>query len=463
VALGVDMDILPERYRQPVRIGHGAMGDIFRAHDTALERDVAVKVLAERYCGDEEIRERFMREALTAAGLSSEPGIVTIYDVGEWNGRPFIVMEYMPGGSVADRLRARRPDDATALMWLEEAAVALDAGHRRGVVHRDVKPGNLLLDAEGHVHVADFGIASAPGRHTLTLTGTVLGTAGYLPPEQALGDRAGPAADRYALGVVAWELLAGRRPFANESTTAEAAAHVNSAPPSLCEHRGDLPCHDLDKVFVRVLAKEPAARPSSCAELVAELRQALEAGPRPAAAPLPRRPGRSAVRWLALGAIMLGALAGGITLAAALGDDEERAAPPEPRLTTRVTTVEVTAPGTTVRQQVTVTAPSPTTSEEPPATTTSVAAPSGASGVELTDQATALLQAGRYEEAAATARQALAVLGGSGELYEAYALYDLGAALAALGQCEEAVEVLRRSEQIQGPREEIATARARCR
>ncbi len=278
VRLKVDSNILPDRYLDPERIGLGAMGEIFRARDTALDRDVAVKVLAERYCDDEEIRERFTREGLTAAGLSSERGIVTIFDVGEWNGRPFIVMEYLPGGSVADRLRAGRPDVATALTWLEDAGRALDAGHRRGVVHRDVKPGNLLLDEGGHVHVADFGIASAPGRSSLTATGTVLGTAGYLAPEQAMGERAGPPADRYALGVVAWELLAGRRPFASDSPTAEATAHANSPPPSLCEHRPDLPCAELDRVFSRALAKDPAERPGSSAELVADLRHALAAG-----------------------------------------------------------------------------------------------------------------------------------------------------------------------------------------
>ena len=140
------------------------------------------------------------------------------------------------GGSLDDILRAEgaRPPEQV-FTWLEEAARALDVAHREGVVHRDVKPANLLLDAEGHVHVADFGIASAAGMHSLTMTGTVLGTAGYLSPEQARGERAGPASDRYALAIVAWELLTGRRPFESESPTAEAAAHVNAPIPSVCE------------------------------------------------------------------------------------------------------------------------------------------------------------------------------------------------------------------------------------
>src|SRR5439155_25461438 len=177
--------ILPPRYRSPVPIGHGGMGDIYRATDDVLGRAVAVKVLAEPYARDEERRARFTREALAAARLSAEPNTVTIYDVGEHNGRPFIVMEYLAGGSLESELRKGPVPPGQALDWLEQAARALDAAHANGVVHRDVKPGNLLLDREGTVHVSDFGIASAAGLESVTLTGTVLGTAGYLSPEQA--------------------------------------------------------------------------------------------------------------------------------------------------------------------------------------------------------------------------------------------------------------------------------------
>jgi eukaryotic-like serine/threonine-protein kinase len=442
------------------------MGDIYRARDSTLDREVAVKVLAERYAEDEEIRERFTREALMAARLSGEPGIVTIFDVGEWNGRPFIVMEYLPGGSLDERLRDGVPEVGQSLAWLEDAARALDAGHRRGVVHRDVKPGNLLLDANERVHVADFGIASATGLDSLTITGTVLGTAGYLAPEQAMGERATAASDRYALGAVAWELLAGRRPFASESPTAEAAAHANAAPPSLCDMRADLPCGELDAVFARALAKNPNDRPDSCAELVAELRHALAAGAT-ATQVLPRAPvvtatgpppGRRRLsgRSVALAALLVGALIAGAAIAAAItgGDDQ---ATPTTRV--RVSTVRVTQPGTTVTTPVTVTAPATT----PTQSQTQTPAPSGGtSGAELTDEATALLRAGRYEEAAAKAQEALQSLRGSGELYEAYALYDLGAALANLGECKDARRALEQSEAIQGHRSEIEAAMALC-
>src|ERR671936_1325766 len=275
IARLVEVDILPPRYRSPRRIGRGGMGDIYRATDDTLGRAVAVKVLAERYAQDEAIRERFMREALAAARLSGEPNIVTIFDIGEWHERPFIVMEYLSGGSLDDRIQkdgAQQPGQA--LGWLEEAALALDAAHRNGVVHRDVKPANLLLDRDGDVHVADFGIASAAGLDSLTITGTVLGTAGYLSPEQARGEAATEASDRYALAVVAFELLSGRRPFENDSMTAEASAHVNTPVPSiyeLCEH---LPL-ELDPVFRKALAKNPDVRFPDCTEFVACLRQAV--------------------------------------------------------------------------------------------------------------------------------------------------------------------------------------------
>src|SRR5437763_12510123 len=272
----VGTDILPSRYRSAQRVGHGGMGEIYRANDETLGRTVAIKLLAERYAEDQSIRLRFMREALAAARLSGEPNTVTIFDVGDWHDRPFIVMEYLSGGTLDDRISrdgAQPPE--RVLRWLEQAAAALDHAHANGVVHRDVKPGNLLLDRDDDVRVADFGIASAAGLDSLTLTGTVLGTAGYISPEQAQGERATPASDVYSLGVVAFELLTGERPFERESLTAEAAAHVNEPVPSACERSGRLPC-ELDPVFDRALAKDPAARYATCADLVESLRSAFD-------------------------------------------------------------------------------------------------------------------------------------------------------------------------------------------
>ena len=273
--MAVDTDILPPRYRSPKRIALGGMGEVYRATDSVLGRAVAVKLLGERYSRDEAIRGRFTREALAAARLSGEPHIVTVFDVGEHAERPFIVMEYLGGGSLEERIeRDGAQQVGQALEWLEQAGAALDAAHRHGVVHRDVKPANLMLDRNGSVHVVDFGIASAAGTDALTMTGTVLGTAGYLSPEQAQGKKATPASDRYSLAIVAFELLSGRRPFENDSITAEAAAHVNAPVPSIAQICERLPA-ELDAVFRQALAKDPAERFETASEFVAALRAAL--------------------------------------------------------------------------------------------------------------------------------------------------------------------------------------------
>ncbi len=245
------------------------MGDVFAASDLELDRRVAVKVLAERFADDESCRRRFKREALAAARLSGHPHVVTIYDVGEWEGRPFIVMQLLPEGTVADRIKAGGIRRSDALRWLEQTAEALDEAHAQALVHRDVKPANLLLDARGDVHVADFGIARILDASTggITETGSVLGTAGYLSPEQASGKGSSSASDIYSLGVVAYELLVGRRPFARQTPTAEAAAHIREPVPPASEH-SDLP-RAVDSVFAQALAKDPGTATglpaSSCA------------------------------------------------------------------------------------------------------------------------------------------------------------------------------------------------------
>ena len=482
--MAVQANLLPPRYRGPVPIGRGGMGDIFRATDDTLGRAVAIKVLSERYAADEAVRDRFKREALAAARLSGEPNTVTIFDVGEWNERPFIVMEYLGGGSLDDYVRKNGPaEPGQVLEWLEQAAQALDAAHAQGVVHRDVKPGNLLLDRSGNIHVADFGIASATGMDSLTATGTVLGTAGYLAPEQAKGGRATPASDRYALGVVAFELLAGERPYLGDTPAAEAAAHVHGDIPVISERRHDLPA-ELDDVFRRALAKEPEERYPTCAELVSSLRNALHeaagttyAMPQvdtPEAEPSPRRtvpepgPGpwqaprrrRSVPLGPALaGLVLLGLLAGGIALGSTLVDDDEQQAGPTGRERTIVQTI--TREGEPQRTTVTVQAQPPTSAP------TTAAAPGGsASSISearrLNDQATALMRQGDYASSLALAQRALARLRGSGELYEAYAEYNVGRSLIELGRCEEGLPHIDRSEQLQGHRSEFDVARARC-
>ena len=428
-------DTLPSRYRDPELIGQGGMGEIYRAEDELLGRTVAVKVLAKRYSADEAIRSRFTREALAAARLSGEPNTVTTFDVGEHEGRPFIVMEYLPGGSLADRLREHGAQDpGRVLAWLDEAGAAIDTAHDHGVVHRDVKPANLLMAGDGTVRVADFGVASATGLDSLTMTGTVLGTAGYLAPEQARGEPTSPATDLYALAVVAFELLTGRRPFEADNTTAEAAAHVHAEIPAVSDH-SNLP-RELDPVFRRALAKDPAKRYASAAEFVSALRKALSTGESER-----RRPPLPAL----IGGGLLAASLAVAGLAAALtgGDDGERVAQ----------TVTSTVQGGARTETIVTTVQEP---PPPPPPT------GGTSGPALTDQATNLMEEGRYEEALPIAQRALRLLARSGQPYEGYANYNVGRSLVELDRCDEAFPYLDRREQLLGPHPEVTAARRKC-
>jgi predicted Ser/Thr protein kinase len=440
--------LLPPRYDDVRPLARGGMGEIYRARDRELGRDVAVKVLSARYAQDDSLRGRFRREALAAARLSSNPNIVTIFDVDEHNGRPLIVMEYVDGGSLETRVAGRKPcPPGQVLAWLEEAAAALDAAHAAGVVHRDVKPGNLLLDARGHVKVADFGVASAAGLDSLTQTGTILGTAGYLSPEQARGDRAGPASDRYALAVVAYELLTGRRPFERESVAAEAAAHATAPVPSAHGANPVLP-RAFDAVFTRALAKEPSARYASAAEFVGDLRRALDddAGdtwvvpaPPPTRVGTPRAP--ATTRWW-LPALLALLAAGGLLAAFLASRGSNHPASSSARTIVRT----VTGPGQTVQQTVTV---QPTTAPS----TTAASAPS--SGAALNDAGFAKMRAGDFNGALPLLEQAVQKLDGTGSTTEAYADYNLAFTRFALGSCTDVVSLLDESESIQGRRHEI--------
>ncbi len=453
-----ETNILPPRYLRPVRIGRGGMGDIYRAEDELLGRVVAVKLLSERFSEDDAVRQRFTREALTAARLSNAPSTVTIFDVGEWNDRPFIVMEHLSGGSLADRLAGGAQPAGQALEWLEQAAAALDAAHAHGVVHRDVKPANLLLDDDERLHVADFGIASAAGLDSFTAAGTVLGTAGYLSPEQARGERADAASDRYALGIVAYELLTGRRPFENESPTAEAAAHVSLPVPRISEAAPELP-RELDEVFQKALAKEPADRHTSCTELVWAIRAALaeSAGRTRVLAPLAagpttrvmRQPGHRGRTPLVVAALVALGLAGAALAGIVLSGPDDPVAVPGAS-TVRET---ITTPGTTLT--VVTTAPAATVT----AATTPAPVPPAESPSALNDAGFALMQANRFDEALPLLERAVSGLAGSGALAEAYASYNLAYTRLALGSCDGVLDLLDRSEELQGKLKEISRLR----
>jgi serine/threonine-protein kinase len=457
-----DEDILPPRYEHPEKIARGGMGEIYRAQDSHLARTVAVKVLSERYADNEAIRGRFTREGLAAARLSNAPHTVTIFDVGEHGGRPYIVMEYLAGGSLADRLTREGPQPlGRVLEWLRQAAAALDAAHANGIVHRDVKPANLLLDDDDRVKVADFGVASAADLASFTEAGTVVGTAGYLAPEQARGETATPASDRYALAVVAFELLTGERPFERESATAEAMAHVSAPIPPASGHNAELP-PEVDDVLARGLAKDPEQRFAFCADFVHALRDALDqaAGTTSVGALPPVQTSsrsRLAMVLAGLGALLLAGVAAAVLFA---GNDEEP----------RTVKETVTLKGTTIVETVTTapeptttatTAPEPTTAPttEPTTTATTAPEPTGESPSALNDRGFALMRAGDYQSALPLLEQAVAGLAGSGQIAEAYASYNLAFTRLSLGTCDGVVDLLNRSEQVQGERKEITRLR----
>jgi eukaryotic-like serine/threonine-protein kinase len=252
---------IPDRYAALRHIASGGMASVWCARDHALGRNVAIKLLAERFADDDDANERFLREARAAARLSGHPNVVMIYDVGETevDGRAFIVMEFLAGGTVADALRVDSVRRVHAVKWLTEAASALDYAHSRGVLHRDIKPANLLLDRDRTLHVADFGIARLGAEDTITGTGEVLGTASYLAPELALGQPATAASDRYSLAVAAFELLVGERPFTAQHFAAQARQHIEQAPPAASAINRTLP-PSIDRILASGMAKRPEDR-----------------------------------------------------------------------------------------------------------------------------------------------------------------------------------------------------------
>jgi eukaryotic-like serine/threonine-protein kinase len=271
---------LPERYRVKRHLANGGMASVWCADDLELDRSVAIKVLAERFAHDAEALRRFQREARAAARVGTHPQVVTIYDVdvtpavADGPGRAFIVMEYLAGGTVADAIRHDDIRRQEAIRWLREAASALDHAHASGIVHRDIKPANFLLDRSRVLHVADFGIARLTSEETITSPDQLFGTAAYLSPEQALGHEATSASDRYALAVVAFELLVGERPFHSPHFSAQARQHIETPPPAASERNRLVP-PAVDPVFAAGLAKDPEQRPASADALVRALETAF--------------------------------------------------------------------------------------------------------------------------------------------------------------------------------------------
>jgi eukaryotic-like serine/threonine-protein kinase len=311
-----------DRYELTELVGTGGMSSVYKAHDTLLERNVALKILHDHYSGDDEFVERFKREARAVAQLS-HPNIVTVIDRGETAGRQFIVFEYIDGENLKELLvRSGRLPVDRALELALQIARGLAFAHEQGLVHRDVKPQNVLLNGDGKAKVTDFGIArSRDVEHGVTQTGTVLGTSNYIAPEQASGQPVDAQTDVYSLGVVLYELLAGDVPFPGENFVSVAMKHVNEPPPNLLDVRRDVPLRVAAAVD-RALEKDPRQRFPSMdafgAELeacLAELQREDGTGDATMVVPAARRlapPSRRPSRWrwpVALATLALVALA----------------------------------------------------------------------------------------------------------------------------------------------------------
>jgi hypothetical protein len=328
---------LLDRYLLQEPIARGGMGTVWRATDEVLARPVAIKVLHSHLSEDETFLERFRLEALAAARLV-HPNVVSIYDSGshrvaaEATPQHFIVMEYCPGGTLGDALaRHGRLDPQRVVAVGEQICDALEYAHRCGVVHRDVKPANVLVAEDGSVKVADFGVAKAAfATGDITTTGSILGTVTYISPEQARGEEPDARSDLYALGVVLYEMVVGRPPFAEETQMATVMRHLHDAPAPPRSLKAGIP-RVLDAAILKALAKDPDARFSSAEEMKAALRTgaprtaAMEPVRRAPAAPAPadvRRDGGDA-RWV-VGVLAIVAAAVGLALLlpALLGDSE---------------------------------------------------------------------------------------------------------------------------------------------
>ena len=261
--------LFADRYRLERKLGSGGMADVWLAEDQELGRRVAVKILHERYANDEQFVERFRREATHAAGLS-HPNIVSIYDRGVVDGSYYIVMEYIEGRTLKELIVTRGPCPVpVAISYTRQILAALRYAHRNGIIHRDIKPHNVIVDHEGRANVADFGIARA-GASEMTEAGSIVGTAQYLSPEQARGAPVDESSDLYSTGVVLYELLTGTVPFTGETPVEIAMKHLSQTPEAPSARRPEIP-RDLDLVVLRALAKEPAERYRAASEMDRDL------------------------------------------------------------------------------------------------------------------------------------------------------------------------------------------------
>jgi serine/threonine protein kinase len=269
----VEGTLLGNRYKLTSRIAVGGMGEVWKGVDSVLGREVAAKILKDEYLSESTFLARFRAEAQNM-GRVSDPGIAGVYDYGDEQGSPYLVMEYVPGEALSAIIERSAPlSETDTLSIVSQAAQALGAAHKVGVIHRDIKPGNILMTPDFRVKITDFGIARVTDQAPLTKTGQVMGTAQYLAPEQATGKGSGPGSDLYALGIIAYEALAGQRPFTGDSQVAIAIAQVNQQHPPL----PDTVSEPLRRFVDCLLEKKPDRRPADAMK-VAKAAEALSAG-----------------------------------------------------------------------------------------------------------------------------------------------------------------------------------------
>jgi eukaryotic-like serine/threonine-protein kinase len=288
-------ELIAGRYELEQQVGSGGMSKVYRAHDRLLERTVALKILHEHYSQDDEYVERFRREARAVAQLA-HPNVVTVIDRGEHESRQYIVFEYVDGENLKQLVEREGPLPVRQIIELAlQVAHALASAHARGVVHRDVKPQNVLLSEEGVPKVTDFGIARTSDVESVTLTGTVMGTSEYISPEQARGEPVDFRSDIYSLGVILFELCTGDVPYPGENPVSVAMRHLHEPVPSVRSQRRDVPSR-LEAAIRRAMAKDPEERFGSMDELIAELEACLRAlggGEETIVLPAPVRPRRA--------------------------------------------------------------------------------------------------------------------------------------------------------------------------
>jgi len=275
MSIPIPNTLIDGRYKVVSRLGSGGMADVFLAEDQQLGRKVALKLLHGRFAADPDFVERFRREAQSAAGLQ-HPHVVSVYDRGSWDDTYYIAMEYLPGRSLKQLIRDEAPlDPVRAIDITLQLLQAASFAHRRGIIHRDLKPHNVIIDDSDDAKVTDFGIARA-GASDMTETGSIMGTAQYLSPEQAQGHSVGAASDLYSIGVVLYEMLTGAVPFDGDAAVTIALKHVSEAPRALRELNPSVP-PELEQVVLWTLNKNPADRPASADELIAALKSARAA------------------------------------------------------------------------------------------------------------------------------------------------------------------------------------------